>query len=268
LIGLLEFKHCDGVKYGLARVVAIILWRLEKKKMNKPFSKGILIFAALLTISFACTSAYADGIVFVQPNHSKLVPPLAALNLQHSGHNTTESGGVRFNGTGDVSFGDISAGPHQHTIAFADIGTSATNLQILLNINEANGGNKSPITIDSLVLSAFDEKGNTVFSTDLAAGPLTLDQIKGGQGANADYAFGLDSEAAARLQAAFVANPNLRLGLTATLSNVNGGPERFTFSGSAGSEPVPEPTTMVLLGTGLAGVAGAIRKRRNSTKTE
>ena len=236
--------------------------------MNKPLSKGILIFAAILTISFACTSAYADGIVFVEPNHSKLVPPLAALNLQHHGHNTTESGGVRFNGTGDVSFGDISAGPHQHTVAFTDIGTSATNLQILLNINEANGGNKSPITIDSLVLSAYDENGNTVFSTDLAAGPLTLDQIRGGQGANADYAFGLDSEAAARLQAAFAANPNLRLGLEATLSNVNGGPERFTFSGSAGSEPVPEPATMVLLGTGLAGVAGAIRKRRNSSKSE
>jgi len=236
--------------------------------MNKPFSKGILIFAAILTISFACTSAYADGIVFVEPNHSKLVPPLAALNLQHHGSNTTESGGVRWNGSGDVAFGDISAGPHQHTVAFNDIGTSATNLQILLNINEANGQNRSSLTINSLVLTAYDSSGNTVFSTDLAAGPLTLDQIRGGQGANADYAFGLDSEAAARLQAALAADPNLRLGLEASLSSVDGGPERFRFSGSAGSEPVPEPATMVLLGTGLAGVAGAIRKRRNSAKSE
>src|SRR6266849_3896402 len=174
--------------------------------MNKPFSTGILILAAILTISFACTSAYADGIVFGAPNHSKLVPPLAALNLQHHGHNSTESGGVRFNGTGDVSFGDISAGPHQHTVAFADLGTSATNLQILLNINEANGQNRSSLTIDSLVLTAYDSSGNTVFSTSLASA-LTLDQIKGGQGANADYAFGLDSEAAARLQAALAADP-------------------------------------------------------------
>jgi len=236
--------------------------------MNKPFSKGILIFAAILTISFACTSAYADGIVFVEPNHSKLVPPLAALNLQHHGNNTTESGGVRWNGSGDVAFGDISAGPHQHTVAFNDIGTSATNLQILLNINEANGQNRSSLTINSLVLTAYDSSGNTVFSTDLAAGPLTLDQIRGGQGANADYAFGLDSEAAARVQAALAADPNMRLGLEASLSSVDGGPERFRFSGSAGSEPVPEPATMVLLGTGLAGVAGAIRKRRNSAKSE
>jgi len=236
--------------------------------MKKTCFKGILILGVLLTISFASTTAFADGIVFLEANHSKLVPPLAALNLQHHGHNTTESGGVRFDGTSDVAFGDISAGPHQHTVAFSDLGTTATNLQILLNINEANGGDKSTITINSLILSAYDSGGNVVFSTDLATGPLTLDQIKGGQGANADYAFGLDSEAAARLQAALAADPNLRLGLEATLSNVQGGPERFRFSGSGGNEPVPEPATMVLLGTGLAGFAGAIRKRRNARKSD
>lgn len=234
--------------------------------MNKPFSKGILILGALLTICLAGTSALADGIVFVEPNHSKLVPPLAALNLQHHGHNTTEAGGVRFDGSGDVAFGDISAGPHQHTVAFSDIGTSASNLQILLNINEANGQNRSSLTINSLVLTAYDSSGNAVFTTSLASA-LTLEQIKGGQGANADYAFGLDSEAAARLQAALDADPNLRLGLEASLSSVDGGPERFKYSGSAGSEPIPEPATMVLLGTGLAGVAGAIRKRRNAAKS-
>lgn len=235
--------------------------------MSKLFSKGILILGALVIISFAATSAYADGIVFISPNHSKLVPPLAALNLQHHGNRTTESGGVRWNGSRDIWFGDTSAGPHQNTVPFLDIGTSVTNLQILININEPNGQNRSDITINSLILTGYDQAGNAVFTANLAGGPLNLEQIKGGQGANADYALGLDAVAAARLQAALDENPNLRLGLEATLTNAEGGPERFRFSGSADQEPIPEPATMVLLGTGLAGVAGrAIRKRRNAAK--
>src|SRR5258707_393783 len=114
---------------------------------------------------------------------SKITFPLAALNLQQHGSNTIESGGVRFDGSGDVAFGDISAGPHQHTVAFSDLGLSrASDLNIILNINEANGGTKAPITIDSLILTAYDQNGNAVFSTALATGPIGFDQSKHAQG--------------------------------------------------------------------------------------
>ena len=162
-----------------------------------------------------------------------------------------------------MDFGDISAGPHQHTVSLTDLGIGrASDLRVLLNINEANGGDKMPITIDSLVLTAYDQNGNSVFSAEMVNGSLTLDQFRHGQGANSDYIFGLDAEAAARLQAAVEQNSNLRLGLSASLSNVNGGPERFSFG--AGIQPVPEPTTMVLLGTGIAGLAGVARRRRKA----
>jgi hypothetical protein len=229
----------------------------------KLLSKIASAFAALAFIGMTSGSAFADGIVLVNPDLQKLVPPLAALNLQHSGNSSTESGGVRYTGSGDLAFGDISAGPHQHTVAFSDLGLGqASDLRVLLNINEANGGNKAPITIDALVLTAYDKNGKSVFTASLVNGPVSLDQFKHGQGANSDFAFGLDSEAAARLQAAIDQNPTLRLGLTASLSNVNGGPERFTYAGHAG--PVPEPATMVLFGTSLAGLASIVRRRRKA----
>jgi len=235
----------------------------RNRQTMRLLSKFLFTFAAFAFIGMAGSSALADGIVLVNPDIQKLVPPLAALNLQHSGKSTTESGGVSFTGGGDLAFGDISAGPHQHTVAFSDLGLGRANdLQVLLNINEANGGNKMPITIDSLILTAYDKNGNSVFSASLVDGPVTLDQFKHGQGANSDYAFGLDSEAAARLQAAIDQDPTLRLGLTASLSNVNGGPERFKYAGNAG--PVPEPATMVLFGTSLAGLASVVRRRRKA----
>lgn len=229
----------------------------------KIFSKLMLGIAAIAFIGMTTSTAYADGIVLVSPQIEKLVPPLAALNLQHHGNSTTESGGVRWNGTRDVWFGDTSAGPHQHTILFSALGISdAGQLRVLININEANGGTKAPITIDSLTITAYDSGGNAVF-TATSLGPLTLDQFRHGQGANSDFALGLDADAAARLQAALAQDSNLRLGLEATLSNVNGGPERFKWAAGPG-EPVPEPATMVLLGTGLAGIAGAVRRRRKA----
>jgi hypothetical protein len=235
----------------------------EKSSPMKLLPKISITIAALAFLGMASGSAHADGIVLVSPDIQKLVPPLAALNLQHHGNSTTESGGVRYTGTGDLDFGDLSAGPHQHTVAFTDLGLArASDLRVLLNINEANGLDKAPITIDSLVLTAFDQTGNAVFTASLVNGPLTLDQFRHGQGANSDYAFGLDPEAAARLQAALDQNPALRLGLSATMSNVNGGPERFTYGGAAG--PVPEPATIVLFGTSLAGLAGAVRRRRKA----
>ena len=114
--------------------------------MKNRFTNIALCLSALIFLGLTASSAYADGITFAGDNHDKLVPPLSVLNLQ--GH-PSESGGVSFNGTKDVQFGDTIRGPHNSTFTLSQFGiTNANQLVITLNINEPqpNGGTFDPLT--------------------------------------------------------------------------------------------------------------------------
>ncbi len=235
--------------------------------MKKTITNIALCGCTLLFVTLFASNAHADGIVFDSPNRlrSDGVGIRTVLSLQSKGNSSTESGGVRFTGSRDEIFGDATRGGTNNTVSFAELGiTQASQLRIGFNINEPNGGPGSdPVTVTALTLTAFDTSGNVMFTASLLS-PSTLQQIGNGQG-TADYLFSLDAEAAARL--ALVFNTNLRLGLSATIINAQGGPESFYFAnaGGAGSpEPIPEPATMILLGTGLAGVTMKMRRRRRA----
>jgi len=67
---------------------AALGWILEEIiLMNNAFARLMLGFAAVILVALTGTTALADGIVFVGPNHDiKIVPPLEVLGLEQHGN--------------------------------------------------------------------------------------------------------------------------------------------------------------------------------------
>lgn len=256
--------------------------------MNKLFTKGIFALGALLTLSLAGTSARADNFLIV-PSGPNIIQPagLGTVNtvlvIQTKGSATSGFGSVAYdpnsknaNKKGDVVGGSqIVGGANNQTYSVTELGVTNGNLCIQMNINDPNkGGNNAgpvgPIVLNTLVLTAYDQSGNAVFTAHLADAIRLREATLNGNGTGkSDFTFALNADAAAALAALIAADPSLRLGLAASVSDASGGHESFFFcKGCDPGREVPEPATMLLLGSGLVGTVGAIRRRRNAAKSE
>lgn len=237
--------------------------------MKKIVSSLTLGIAAIVLVGLSATSARAD-IVLIGPGAPQGgvgKAPESVLSIQSPKNTDHAFGKVAWNGTSDVRTGEIAkSGEHTKTVTFADAGiTSAGQLQIYMDIEDPD----NDLILHELVLTAYNSKtGAVMFSGSFKPNPATGQTFLengGGQG-HGDYVFGLTADQAAQLQAAYQADPNLRLGLFSDTTDDTGSFTNFKLG--QGAAPIPEPATMFLLGTGLAGVAAKMRKRRKAAKEE
>jgi hypothetical protein len=228
--------------------------------MSNRFRSLFLSATATVFVALAVGQARADIIYLpgqTAPQGGVGHQPESVLSIQSPGNTSNAAGGVSWNGSKDVRSGDAKNGEHTKTLTFAQAGlTNASGLRIFMDTEDPD----NDLTLNQMVLTAYGSNGAILFQGSLAA-PIDFGNELNGQG-HGDRVFALDAIQAAKLQAAFQSDPNLRLGLFASTSDDTGSFTNFKLG--QGPAAVPEPATMILFGTGIAGIAARARRRRKS----
>ena len=149
--------------------------------------------------------------------------------------------------------------PKQGAPSLTSLGiTNGDQIGILFDADQPQDDSDATVTINDLTLKLYD--GSTLVYT--VSGTFTDLGTNPGNGMS-DYLFTLDAAAVTDFNAALAGNFSDTIALDSEISfpEGSGGPESYALVDVNNNAPIPEPSTLLLLGTGALGIAGFIKRK-------